>query len=93
MIQHIVAIVLKMSTTVLVMRSASASTSDLLSDQTRDRVLSPLFGAPDESFYIRETARQIETSVGTVQRELALLAVTGLVNRVQRGNQVFYQVS
>jgi len=55
--------------------------------------LSLLFGAPDESFYIREIARQIETSVGTVQRELTLLAGVGLVNRSQRGNQVFYQVN
>lgn len=56
-------------------------------------MLSLLFGAPDESFYIREIARQIETSVGTVQRELTLLAEVGLVNRSQRGNQVFYQVN
>jgi predicted nucleotidyltransferase len=75
------------------MRTVSTSTGALLFGQTRGRVLSLLFGAPDESFYIREIARQIETSVGTVQRELTLLAEVGLVNRSQRGNQVFYQVN
>ncbi|WP_420238248.1 nucleotidyltransferase domain-containing protein [Telmatobacter bradus] len=75
------------------MSTGVTSTGDLLFGQTRGRVLSLLFGAPDESFYIREIARQIETSVGTVQRELTLLAEVGLVNRSQRGNQVFYQVN
>lgn len=75
------------------MRTFSTPAGDLLFGQTRGRVLSLLFGAPDESFYIREIARQIETSVGTVQRELTLLAGVGLVNRSQRGNQVFYQVN
>lgn len=55
--------------------------------------MSLLFGAPDESFYVREIARQIETSVGTVQRELTLLADVGFVNRSQRGNQVYYQAN
>lgn len=40
--------------------------------------MSLLFGAPDELFYVREIARQIETSVGTVQRELTLLDVIEL---------------
>lgn len=52
-----------------------------------------LFGAPDESSCVHEIIRQIETSVGTVQREFALLAGVELVNRSQRGNQVFYQVN
>lgn len=82
-----------MSTIVSIMRTSAASVSDLLFGQTRGRVLSLLFGAPDESFYIREIARQIETSVGTVQRELTQMAGVGLVNRSQRGNQVFYQVN
>jgi predicted nucleotidyltransferase len=52
-----------------------------------------LYGAPDESFFVRQIARQIETSVGSVQRELALLTGVGLVRRSVLGNQVYYQAN
>lgn len=52
-----------------------------------------LYGMPDESFFVRQIARQIEGSVGTVQRELALLTDTGLIKRSKIGSQVFYQAN
>jgi predicted nucleotidyltransferase len=75
------------------MRTRLASLGDLLFGQTRARVLALLYGASDESFFIRQIARQIETSVGSVQRELALLAGLGLIERSVLGSQVFYRAN
>jgi predicted nucleotidyltransferase len=75
------------------MRTRITSAGDLLFGQTSGRALALLYGVPDESFYIRQIARQIETSVGTVQRELTLLANTGLIERSVLGNQVFYRAN
>jgi predicted nucleotidyltransferase len=75
------------------MRTSLTSVGDLLFGQTRGRVLALLYGAPDETFFVRQIARNVETSVGTVQRELALLADAGLINRSAVGSQVFYQAN
>jgi len=48
---------------------------------------------PDESFYVRQIAREIETSAGSVQRELALLTDAGLIQRSVLGAQVFYRAN
>jgi hypothetical protein len=82
-----------LSTIVLEMRTTLSSAGDLLFGQTRGRVLALLYGVPDETFFVRQIARQVETSVGTVQRELVLLADAGLIKRSAFGSQVFYQGS
>ena len=82
-----------LSTIVLEMRTTLSSAGDLLFGQTRGRVLALLYGVPDETFFVRQIARQVETSVGTVQRELALLADAGLIKRSAVGSQVFYQAN
>ena len=75
------------------MRTQLTSVGDLLFGQTRGRVLALLYGAPDETLFVRQIARQVDTSVGTVQRELNLLADAGLIRRSTVGNQVFYQAN
>jgi predicted nucleotidyltransferase len=75
------------------MRTASRTLGDLLFGQTRGRVLALLYGTPDRSFFVRQIARQIGTSVGTVQRELETLADFGLIERSTLGSQVFYQAN
>jgi len=75
------------------MSTQLSSVGDLLFGQTRGKLLALLYGAPDESFFIRQIARQIETSVGTVRRELNLLAGAGLIKRSELGSQVFYQAN
>jgi predicted nucleotidyltransferase len=52
-----------------------------------------LFGKPDEAFFVRQIARQVDVSVGTVQRELLTLEDAGLISRTQTGNQVFYRAN
>ena len=85
--------VLNLSTIVLKMSTLLTSVGDLLFGQTRGRVLALLYGAPDETLFVRQIARHVETSVGTVQRELTLLADAGLIKRSTVGNQVFYQAN
>jgi predicted nucleotidyltransferase len=75
------------------MRTPVGSVGDLLLGQTRGRVLALLYGAPDESFFVRQIARHIETSVGNVQRELAILSDAGLIMRSVLGVQVFYRAN
>ncbi len=75
------------------MSTATPSIADLLLGQTRGQILALLLGAPDESFFTRQIARQIETSVGTVQRELTRLADSGLIVRSALGSQVFYRAN
>ena len=75
------------------MRTQIASTADLLFGQTRGGGLALLYGAPDEAFYVRQIARQVETSVGSVQRELVLLAGAGMIERSVLGSQVFYRAN
>ncbi len=86
-------LVLLLSTIVLEMRTQLTSVGDLLFGQTRGRVLALLYGAPDETLFVRQIARQVDTSVGTVQRELNLLADAGLIKRSTIGNQVFYRAN
>ena len=69
------------------MRTSLTSVGDLLFGQTRGRVLALLYGAPDETFFVRQISREVETSVGTVQRELALLADAGLIKRSAVGRE------
>jgi uncharacterized protein len=84
---------LKTSTIVLVMSTNSSALGDLLFGQTRGRILALLFGHPEQSFYIRQIARETRTSAGSVQRELEALASVGLIQRSDSGHQVYYQAN
>lgn len=75
------------------MATNSNTLSNVLFGQIRGRVLGLLYGRTDEAFYVRQIARHIKASVGTVQRELEKLAQVGLVIRSASGNQVFYRAN
>lgn len=85
--------VLNLSTIVLDMRTKRDALADVLFGQTHGGILGLLYGHPDQSFYVRQIARQVGISVGTVQRELEKLAQVGLIVRSESGNQVFYQAN
>jgi predicted nucleotidyltransferase len=82
-----------MSTVVLRMRTSSSALCDLLFGQTRGRILATLYDKPEVAFFVRQLARHIDMSVGTVQRELATLTAAGLLLREERENQVFYRAN
>ena len=79
-----------LSTIVLVM-STHNGLGDLLFGRTRGAILALLYGHADQSFYTRQIAREVDASIGTVQRELENLSKVGLIVRSSVGNQVFYQ--
>ncbi|MGH6950512.1 MAG: nucleotidyltransferase domain-containing protein [Steroidobacteraceae bacterium] len=74
-------------------RPSDSSFSDALFSRTRQRVLSLLFGSPERSFYANEIVRHAGIGIGTVQRELARLASTGLLTVTRLGNQKHYQAN
>src|SRR2546430_13925490 len=67
--------------------------ADLLFGRTRGAILALLFGHADQSFYTRQIAREVDASVGAVQRELENLSKVGLIVRNSVGSQVFYQAN
>ena len=85
--------VLVLSTIVLGMRTEASALGDLLFGQTRGRILATLYDKPETTFFVRQLARHISGSVGTVQRELATLTAAGLILRDDRENQVFYRAN
>jgi uncharacterized protein len=67
--------------------------ADLLFGRTRGAILALLYGKADQSFYTRQIAREVDGSVGAVQRELENLSKVGLIVRSSVGSQVFYQAN
>ena len=67
--------------------------ADALFSGTKQRVLGLLFGQPARSFYASELIGLAESGSGAVQRELASLAQSGLVNVTAVGNQKHYQAN
>jgi predicted nucleotidyltransferase len=85
--------VLITSTIVLIMSTLQTGFADVLFGRTRSAVLALLYGRADQSFYTRQIAREINASVGAVQRELENLTSIGLIVRNSLGNQVFYRAN
>ena len=75
------------------MRTEETALSDLLFGQTRGRILATLYDKPDCTFFVRQLARHINGSAGTVQRELTTLTAAGLILRSDRENQVLYRAN
>ena len=69
------------------------SLADALFTTTQQRVLGALFGQPTRSFYANELIGIARGGTGAVQRELARLAASGLVNVRAVGNQKHYQAN
>ncbi|HZE61051.1 MAG TPA: nucleotidyltransferase domain-containing protein [Burkholderiales bacterium] len=68
------------------------SLSELLFPEYRRRVLELLLKHPDEGLHGREIARRTGLAAGTLNRELALLARSGVLRREERGNQHLYSL-
>lgn len=66
---------------------------DALFTKTQQRVLSLLFGKPDQSFYTNEIIRWADMGKGTITRELEKLESVGLIEMVRTGNQNHYQAN
>ena len=67
--------------------------SNVLFGQIRGQVLALLYGRHDKAFYVRQIARHLHASAGSVRRELEKLAAVDLIIRTSLGNQVFYRAN
>jgi predicted nucleotidyltransferase len=59
----------------------------------QQRVLGPLFGRPERSFYTSEIIRNVQSGTGAVERELSRLQRSGLVSVERIGNQKHYRAN
>src|SRR5437870_11016162 len=73
--------------------STAIGLADLLFGRTRGAILALLYGHADQTFYTRQIAREVDASIGAVQRELENLSKVGLIVRNSLGSQVFYQAN
>ena len=61
--------------------------------KTRRAVLSLLYSEVDDAFYVRQIVRAASVGLGAVQRELKQLSDAGMIQRIVRGHQVYYQAN
>ena len=71
----------------------SKNLAKVLCGTYRRRALAVLLLNPEKSYYVRELARMVNVSPGTLHRELRLLTDAGLLAREKVGNQVRYQAN
>jgi predicted nucleotidyltransferase len=69
------------------------SLSRTLFSKTRRAVLSLLYSHVDDAFYLRQIVRAAGVGLGAVQRELKQLSGAGIIQRIVRGHQVYYQAN
>jgi predicted nucleotidyltransferase len=73
--------------------SCPDSLTATLFGKTRRTVLSLIYTHADESFYLRQIARSVGAGLGAVQRELKSLSNAGIIMRLVKGRQVYYQAN
>ncbi len=67
--------------------------SKTLFSKTRRALLSLLYSHVDDAYYLRQIVRAAGVGLGAVQRELKQLSDAGIVRRIVRGYQVYYQAN
>lgn len=72
------------------MTPSNHSLIDVLFTSTQKKVLGLLFGNPDRKFFSSEIIRLADAGSGAVQRELAALSTSGLINVETQGKQKYY---
>jgi predicted nucleotidyltransferase len=84
-----------MGTNALIMSTTTSNDnlSTTLFGKTRRAVLSLIYGHSDESFYLRQLARITAGGMGAVQREIKSLVKAGIIKRIEKGRQTYYQAN
>lgn len=67
--------------------------SDLITSQSRIKLLSILLGESSEMFHVRELVRRTGDEINAVRRELLFLEKKGILTREPRANRVYYSFS
>lgn len=68
-------------------------TLKLASSNTKKRLLALFFDKPDERYYVRQLARMLNISAGTIHREVKAFEKSGILKSEKLGNSVFYQAN
>ena len=76
-----------------VARQKESSVASALFSGVQQRLLALLFGHPERSFYLSEIVRQLQSGTGAVDRELARLEKSGLIDAERIGNQKHYRAN
>jgi predicted nucleotidyltransferase len=71
----------------------AVSLSDALFSKVQQRVLALIFSHPEQSFYMSEIVRAVNSGTGAVERELSRLERSGLVSVEWLGNQKHYRAN
>lgn len=79
--------------TSIVTRTGPAGLASVLFGKSMRAILARLYARPDRRFYVREIARAAGTPPSSLQRDLAALAVAGVIERHENGRQVYYQAN
>lgn len=69
------------------------SLGNALFTTTQQKVLSLLYGKPDESFFTNEIVRWAQIGKGSLVRELERLQSAGILSVRRQGNQIHYQAN
>ena len=67
--------------------------ADLITSQSRIKLLSVLLAEPSEMFHVRELVRRTGDEINAVRRELLFLEKKGILTREPRANRVYYSLS
>lgn len=73
--------------------SERSSLGETLFGQTRQRILTLLFGHPDERFYQRRIIQAVGLGSGTVQSDLERLSRSGVLTQSVEGRQIYFQAN
>ena len=67
--------------------------ADLITSQSRIRLLNVLLAKPSEMYHVRELFRRTDDEINAVRRELLFLEKRGILSREPRANRVYYSLS
>ena len=67
--------------------------ADLITSQSRIKLLRVLLAEPSEMFHVRELVRRTGDEINAVRRELLFLEKKGILTREPRANRVYYSLS
>lgn len=67
--------------------------SDLITSQSRIKLLHVFLATPYEMYHVRELVRRTQDEINAVRRELLFLEKKGILNREQRANRVYYSLA
>lgn len=67
--------------------------SDLITSQSRIKLLNVFLSAPTEMYHVRELVRRTNDEINAVRRELLYLEKKGILLKEPRANRIYYSLS